>query len=111
MSRGAVCTSGDYARYIEIEGQRYSEILDPRTGRPVDLVSSVTVVAEDAMTADGWATALTVLGSEGLRRLPRGEGIEALVVGVDESGAHIAEASAGFADLLASFELDLTARQ
>lgn len=108
---GAVCTSGDYARYVEVEGQRYSEIVDPRTGRPVDLVASVTVVAEDAMTADGWATALSVLGTEGLRLLPRGEGIEALVVSVDDSGAHIAQASAGFAGLLTSFELDLSARQ
>ncbi len=74
----AVCTSGDYERFIEIAGKRYHHIIDPRTGRPADAVPSVTVVAADAMTADVWATALSVLGPEGLRRLP--EGVEAMVV-------------------------------
>ena len=72
---GAVCTSGDYARFSEIEGRRVSHIVDPRTGRPADAVASVTVVAPDAMTADVWATALSVLGEDGLDRLP--DGVEA----------------------------------
>jgi len=61
----AVATSGDYRNYFELEGRRYSHSIDSRTGYPVahDLVS-VTVLAEDCMTADGWATALTVLGAE-----------------------------------------------
>tara|TARA_R100000005_G_scaffold96455_1_gene83513 strand:+ start:5372 stop:6442 length:1071 start_codon:yes stop_codon:yes gene_type:complete len=61
----AVATSGDYRNYFELDGRRYSHSIDPRTGYPVahDLVS-VTVLAEDCMTADGWATALTVLGAE-----------------------------------------------
>ncbi len=66
----AVCTSGNYARYVEIEGKRYSHILDPRAGRPADSVPSATVVAPNALQADIWATALSVLGPGGLEHLP-----------------------------------------
>jgi len=107
LTDGAVCTSGDYARYVEVDGQRYSEVIDPRTGRPARRVSSVTVVAGDAATADAWATALTVLGSEGVELLPTGERIEALIVSVDEVGSHQVRASRGFADLLVSSEFEL----
>ena len=103
----AVCTSGDYARYVEVEGQRFSEVIDPRTGRPATMASSVTVVAEDAMTADAWATALTVLGAEGLELLPTGARIEALIVSVDVGGSQRVRASHGFKDLLVSAEFEV----
>jgi len=74
----AVCTSGDYARFVEIEGRRYSHIVDPRSGRLAEAASSVTVVAQTAMEADVWATALSVLGREGIERLPGG--VEAMLV-------------------------------
>jgi thiamine biosynthesis lipoprotein len=72
LREAAVCTSGNYARFVEIGGQRYSHIVDPRTGRPADHVPSVTVIGPDTTTADAWATALSVLGPEGLEKLPRG---------------------------------------
>ncbi|MDQ8700003.1 FAD:protein FMN transferase [Hyphomicrobium sp. LHD-15] len=61
----SVATSGDEQRYFDRDGRRYAHTIDPRTGHPVahDLVS-VTVVAEDCMTADVLATALTVFGPE-----------------------------------------------
>jgi len=62
LADGAVATSGNYERYAEIEGRRFSHIIDPRTGRPVERISSVTVVAADAMRADALATAFSVLG-------------------------------------------------
>jgi len=111
LGDGAVCTSGDYARYVEIDGQRYSEIIDPRSGRPAEAASSVTVVADNAMTADAWATALTVLGPGGLELLPTGERIEALIVSVDEAGSHQVRASRGFEDLLVSSEFELVENQ
>jgi len=80
ISRGAICTSGDYRRFTEIAGKRYSHIVDPRTGWPTDVTPSVTVVAPDATTADAWATALSVLGPEGLKLLPTAEGVEAMVI-------------------------------
>jgi thiamine biosynthesis lipoprotein len=82
---GAVCTSGNYARFTLIAGERYSHVLDPRTGYPADAAPSVTVVAPDAITADVWATALSVLGTEGLPLLP--QEAEALIVLGDESEA------------------------
>ena len=90
---GAVCTSGGYARFVEIEGRRYSHILDPRTGRPAEAVVSATVLAADAATADAWATALSVLGPAGLAGLPAG--IEALLLVAEEEGPR-AVATTGF---------------
>ena len=64
-----MATSGDYRNFFERNGKRYSHTLDPRTGYPVDhkLVSE-TVIAGSAMYADGWATAISVLGlSKGMQ--------------------------------------------
>ena len=59
-----MATSGDYRNYFEVDGQRYSHILDAETGRPVThKTASATVVTENAMLADAWATAMLVLGS------------------------------------------------
>jgi FAD:protein FMN transferase len=64
----SLATSGDYRSYFEFEGQRYSHTIDPRTGRPVThKLASVTVLADDCMTADAMATTMSVLGEvEGL---------------------------------------------
>ena len=70
----AVCTSGSYYRGFDIDGVHYSHIIDPRTGKPVyndTSPASVTVVAYDCMTADVWATALCVMGEDGLQYLPK----------------------------------------
>ena len=77
----AVCTSGDYARYIEVDGKRYSHIVDPRTGKPLQESPSVTVVAPTAEQADVWATALSILGPEGFKRLL--ENVHALIIHPD----------------------------
>ncbi|MFK8048889.1 MAG: FAD:protein FMN transferase [Halioglobus sp.] len=65
LTDAAIATSGDYRNFFERDGKRFSHSIDPRTGYPVehDLVS-VTVVHDSAMLADGWATALTVLGAD-----------------------------------------------
>ena len=78
LAEGSVCTSGNYYRYSEIAGRRYSHIVDPRSGWPVDEAPSVTVVAPDGATADAWATALSVLGEQGLASLPKG--VEAVLL-------------------------------
>jgi len=97
LGEGAACTSGNYERFAEIEGRRYSHILDPRTGMPAEAVPSVTVVSRSAMTADIWATALSVLGPDGFGRLP--EGVEALIVTGDSQAERIF-ATPGFRALL-----------
>lgn len=59
----AVSTSGDYENYFSCGGERYSHIIDPRTGAALNTVlSSVTVIAEDCITADALSTAISVLG-------------------------------------------------
>jgi thiamine biosynthesis lipoprotein len=72
----AVATSGDYRNYFEADGQRYSHMIDPRSGYPIahDLVS-VTVVHQNCMIADAWATALTVLGSERALAVAQAQGL------------------------------------
>jgi thiamine biosynthesis lipoprotein len=93
---GAVCTSGNYARYTEIEGKRYGHIIDPRMRRPTNEAESVTVVAPTALTADIWATALCVLGQDGLQRLP--DDVNALMVVGSRDDYHLL-CTAGFLEL------------
>jgi FAD:protein FMN transferase len=64
----SVATSGDYRRYLEHDGQRYSHTVDPRSGWPVrHALASVSVLHRECMAADAWSTALMVLGlREGL---------------------------------------------
>ncbi|MEM9421384.1 MAG: FAD:protein FMN transferase [Pseudomonadota bacterium] len=69
LSDAGMATSGDYRNYFEDDDIRYSHILDVKTGRPVThKTASVTVVAENAMMADAWATALLAMGRpEGMK--------------------------------------------
>lgn len=61
----AIMTSGTYRHFFSQDGNRYSHIINPKTGRPVTHHSlSVTVLLEDATKADAWSTALLCLGSE-----------------------------------------------
>ncbi len=65
LSGRAMATSGDYRNYREVDGERVSHTIDPRTARPITHgLASVSVVADDCTTADAWATALNVLGPE-----------------------------------------------
>jgi thiamine biosynthesis lipoprotein len=68
VSHAGVSTSGDAEQFMEVDGVRYSHILDTRTGKPLTGRRAVTVVAPDATTSDMLATALSVLGApDGLR--------------------------------------------
>lgn len=61
----SVATSGDYRNYREIDNQRFSHMIDPKTGRPVQHgLASVTVMADSTAVADAWATALNVMGPQ-----------------------------------------------
>jgi FAD:protein FMN transferase len=64
LARGAIATSGDYERFVEIGGERYGHILSPRTGMPVRSLSGVSVVADECVVA-GSATTIAML-MEGL---------------------------------------------
>ncbi len=68
LANRGVATSGDVFQRLEIDGVRYSHIVDPRTGLGLTDHSLVTVLARDCMTADALATTVSVLGPEaGLR--------------------------------------------
>lgn len=62
LVHAAVTTSGDAFQAVEIDGRRYSHIVDPRTGLGVAGPAAVTVIAPDCTTADALATAASVLG-------------------------------------------------
>jgi len=64
LEDAAVATSGTHWQRFEADGREYAHTIDPRSGRPVeDAPAAVSVVAREAMHADAWATALTVMGA------------------------------------------------
>lgn len=72
LTGGALATSGDYERFIEVDGRRYCHILDPKTGWPAHGLSSVTVIADRCLIAGTLSTAAMLKGSAGstwLRKL------------------------------------------
>lgn len=82
----AIATSGDRTNGFTIGERRYSHIIDPATGEPVAAATaSVSVLAADAMTADGWATALMAAGSGGPALAARA-GLDALFLVRDGAG-------------------------
>lgn len=81
----SVFTSGNYERYREYEGVHYNHILDPRTGMPVEGVTSVTVIHDNGAIADAAATALVVAGPKEWHRIAAQMGIKYVMV-VDDAG-------------------------
>ena len=81
LENEALATSGDYRNYFVQDDKRYSHTIDPRTGSPVThQLASVSVVMEDCMLADAWATTLMVLGSEAGLKLADEHGIQAYLL-------------------------------
>ena len=63
LSNKGLATSGDYKNFFTKDGKRYSHIINPKTGKPImHSTKSVTVIHDNSMKADGWATALLALG-------------------------------------------------
>lgn len=87
VSNAGVSTSGDRWQYVEIDGVRYSHIVDPRTGAALTGRRSVTVTGRDPMLTDAWATALNVLGpDEALAALTRAGELAARCIYEGEAG-------------------------
>jgi thiamine biosynthesis lipoprotein len=77
----AMATSGDYRNYFIVDGRRYSHTINPQTGRPIEHdVASVSVLADNCMAADAWATALNALGSVRGLQLAEKQKIEVLFI-------------------------------
>lgn len=87
LANAAVATSGDASQYVEIDGVRYSHIMDPATGLGLTTQSSVTIVAPDGITADALASAVSVLGPQrGLELVAGVAGTDALIAVGEEAG-------------------------
>lgn len=85
LKNASVATSGDAKRFIEIDGVRYSHIVDPKTGLGLTNTSSVTVIAGDGMIADALASALSVLPPDaGLMLLKRYNAHAFLMLGTEQ---------------------------
>ena len=83
----AVATSGDYRIYFEENGQRFSHIIDPDTGKPIDHnLVSVTVIHPSSMTADGLSTTLMVMGAEQGMKFAIDNDLAALFISKTEHG-------------------------
>jgi thiamine biosynthesis lipoprotein len=83
----SMATSGDYRNFFESNGNRYSHTIDPRTGWPIrHPVVSVTVIAPTAVLADGYATAIDVLGLEEGLKLAEVQNLAVLVIIKTEDG-------------------------
>ncbi len=94
LSRRAIATSGDTRQFVEIDGKRYSHLVDPRTGIGLTDHSSVTVIAPDGITADGLASAVSVLGPEaGLKLVDNTPGTAAFVLRAPEGAVETYESS------------------
>lgn len=95
LRRGGLATSGDYRQYRELDGERLSHVIDPRTGHPIRHgMASVTVVTDRAMFADAYATALLVMGEEEGRRFARDHGLAALFIVRRETGFEVVPSTA-----------------
>jgi thiamine biosynthesis lipoprotein len=91
----AIATAGDYRNFFTSGGRRYSHIIDPAIGQPVNhSLASVTVVADTCLAADGWDTPLLVLGAEQGYECAEKNGIAAMFVSPSTSGDSIVTTTA-----------------
>jgi thiamine biosynthesis lipoprotein len=78
----ALATSGNYRKFVEINGQKYGHSLSPLSGYPAKTdVLSATIIADDCITADAYATAFMVLGFEKSKlSIGQESGLEAILI-------------------------------
>lgn len=86
----SLATSGNYRKFLEVDGRRFGHAIDPRTGRPaMNSMLSATIIADDCATADALATAMLVLGPEPAKEwLAMHPEVEAYLIMDDGQGGH-----------------------
>jgi thiamine biosynthesis lipoprotein len=94
-----VSTSGDAEQYLEIDGKRYSHIIDPVTKMGLTSAITVTIVARKGMDADSLATAVSVLGAEKGMAVVRKHPDAAALITVGEGAEKRVLESPGWAQL------------
>lgn len=96
-----VVTSGNYERFVTIGGKRYSHIIDPRIGMPVESLISVTVFGPNATDADALATAISVMGREqAIGLLQSLENFRVIMIERNDRGKYDVWCSADLAELI-----------
>lgn len=81
ISNMAVATSGNYEKFVLINGKRYSHTINPKTGLPITGIKSVTIIAPNAELADSLATPVTVMGVKvGLDLINQIKGIACVII-------------------------------
>jgi len=82
-----LATAGDYRQYFEDHGKRFSHIIDPHSGMPIDhKLASVTVIHPSCMTADGLSTAIMIMGHKEGLAFAKKQGLAAYLVIKTENG-------------------------
>lgn len=106
--KGGVATSGNYRNYYVKDGKKYAHTIDPRTGYPSEQsILSATIVAQDCITADAYATAFMAMGLEKARQVAENvPDIEYFVIYADENGKHQIEYSKGMLQYLPNRQLE-----
>jgi len=102
METMSITTSGNYRRYFMNRGEKYGHVIDPRSGYPVDNgIISVTVIAPDAISADGWDNGFYVMGIDSsFALLKKYSGLELNIIYQDIHGIIRDTSTAGFKKLL-----------
>lgn len=81
VSDMAVATSGNYEKYVMIDGRKYSHTINPKTGMPVTGIKSVTIISPNAEIADAMATPVTIMGVKaGLQMINQIQHIECIII-------------------------------
>lgn len=98
----AVATSGNYRKFKEVEGKKVSHIVNPKTGYSEEsTLLSATVVANDCMTADAWATACMAMGTERTQAMfEKRSDLGVMTISTDAEGNFIVWSNKPFAALL-----------
>lgn len=97
LSQQALATSGSYRKFVVREGKKYSHAIDPATGYPITHnLLSVSVLAADCTTADAFATAFLVMGTERAMALAKAQNMEIYCIYEDEKGSLQVQSTAGF---------------
>ncbi len=105
LDNRALATSGNYRKFFVEDGVKYSHTIDPRTGYPVrHTLLSATIIAPDGATADAWATACMVAGTEAaISFIEKYDNLEGYLVYSDEKGEMRSWMSEGIKDLITTY--------
>ncbi len=97
LSGESLATSGSYRKFRIEDGIKYSHAINPKTGKPVQHnLLSVTVIAEDCMTADAYATAFLIMGKDAALDYMQNRSMQAFFILEDEEGNLVTAMTGGF---------------